>query len=113
MSWRYYRKNLIIENKWRAARYGINGALIDFGKEEEVPLRFLISELLELVDDVVDELGSRQAVEYARTILDEGTSADRQLACYRARLEAGDDEQTALNAVVDQLVAETQEGLQA
>src|SRR5499427_9475983 len=98
-SWRLYRRALIEENKWRAARYGIDGKLIDFGKEAEVPMRQLIPELLELVDDVVDDLGSRSAVEYVHTILREGTSADRQLRVYR---ETGD-----LKAVVRHLVAET------
>src|SRR5438046_2257656 len=86
-SWRLYRRALIEENKWRAARYGIEGKLIDFGKETEVNMRQLIPELLELVDDVVDDLGSRSAVEYVHTILKEGTSADRQLRVYR---ETGD-----------------------
>ncbi len=66
MSFRLYRRALIEENKWRAARYGIEGKLIDFGKEAEVPMRDLIPELLEFVDDVVDELGSRSAVEYVQ-----------------------------------------------
>jgi carboxylate-amine ligase len=101
-SWRDYRHALIMENKWRAVRHGIDGKLIDFGKEEEVPMRFLARELLELVDDVVDELGSREEVNYVNTILREGTSADRQLTTYR---RTGD-----IKAVVDQIVAETQEG---
>src|SRR5215470_4513854 len=102
-SWRLYRRALIEENKWRAARYGIDGKLIDFGKEAEVDMRRLIPELLELVDDVVDDLGSRSAVEYIHTILKEGTSADRQLRVYR---ETGD-----LKAVVRHLVAETRGGV--
>jgi carboxylate-amine ligase len=102
-SWRLYRRALIEENKWRAARYGIEGKLIDFGKEEEVPMRSLIPELLELVDDVLDELGSRSAVEYVRTILNEGTSAERQLRVYQ---QTGD-----LKAVVRHLVTETRAGV--
>jgi carboxylate-amine ligase len=102
-SWRLYRRALIEENKWRAARYGIEGKLIDFGKEEEVPMRSLIPELLELVDDVLDELGSRSAVEYVHTILNEGTSAERQLRVYQ---ETGD-----LKAVVRHLVSETRAGV--
>ena len=73
------RRALIEENKWRAARWGIDGKLIDFGKRAEVPMRELALELLEFVDDVVDELGSREAVEYVHTVLTEGTSAERQL----------------------------------
>ena len=102
-SWRSYRHALICENKWRALRYGIDGKLIDFGRREEVPVRDLAAELLELVDDVLDPLGLRRDVEYVNTILAEGTSADRQLAVYRER---GD-----LRAVVDHLIAETRAGL--
>ncbi len=110
MSWRDYRHMHITENKWRAVRYGIHGELIDFGIKESVPYHFLMEELLELLDDVVDDLGSRTEVEYVRTILKEGTSADRQLAVYR---QHGGDEnnEEALKAVVDNLVAETKEGL--
>jgi len=98
-SWRIYRRALIEENKWRAARYGIEGKLIDFGREEEVPMRELMYELLELIDDVVDELGSRGAIDYIHTILNEGTSAERQLRVYQ---QTGN-----LKDVVRHLVAET------
>src|SRR5258708_5348421 len=63
-SWRLYRRALIEENKMRAARYGIDGKMIDFGKESEEPMRQLIPELLGLVGDVGEDLGSRSAVEY-------------------------------------------------
>lgn len=109
--WRIYRRDLIRENKWRAVRYGVRGTLIDFGKEAEVPFPDLIDELLDFLDDVVDELGSRSAVEYARTIAREGSSADRQIAVYEAALAASASEQAALAAVVDHLVRETRSGL--
>ena len=62
-------------------------------------MRALIPELLELVDDVVDDLGSRSAVEYVNTILHEGTSAERQMRVYE---QTGD-----LKAVVRHIVTET------
>ena len=102
-SWRLYRKDLIDENKWRALRYGIQGRLIDFGKKKEVPFPSLIREIVTWVDDVVDELGSRREVEYAYTILDKGSSADRQLAVYQNTQD--------IRAVVDHVVAETREGI--
>jgi carboxylate-amine ligase len=102
-SYRLYARALIEENKWRAARYGIEGKLIDFGKEAEVPMRELALELLEFVDDVVDDLGSRSAVEYVHTILKDGTSAERQLRVYQ---QTGD-----LRAVVGHLVSETRGGV--
>jgi carboxylate-amine ligase len=73
---------LINENKWRAGRYGIDGRLIDFGKEEEVNTRVLIYELLDFVDDVVDHLGSRHRLAHVNKILENGTGADRQLAVF-------------------------------
>src|SRR6201995_410804 len=77
-----YHRALINENKWRASRYGIDGSLIDFGKESEVNTRVLIYELLDFIDDVVDDLGSRQATHYAEKMLENGTGADRQLKVY-------------------------------
>jgi carboxylate-amine ligase len=99
LTFRLYPLALISENKWRAARYGIHGKLIDLGLGQEVETRTLIHELLEFLDDVVDELGTREEVEYAARILKEGTSADRQLEVFA---ETGD-----LDAVVDHLIRET------
>jgi carboxylate-amine ligase len=104
VTFRVYAADLIEENKWRAVRYGLDGNLIDFGKEQEFPARQLIRELIEwFISDVVDELGSRNEVEYAFRILEEGSSADRQLAVY--------EETNSLHAVVDHLIRETAEGV--
>ena len=78
-----YQRLLINENKWRAGRYGIDGTMIDFGKESEVNTRVLLYELLDFVDDVLDDLGSRHAVENVQKILEKGTGADRQLAVFK------------------------------
>jgi len=77
-----YSRALLNENKWRASRYGIDGSLIDFGKESEVNTRVLIYELLDFVDDVVPHLGSKHAINYVHNILEHGTGADRQLGVY-------------------------------
>jgi carboxylate-amine ligase len=77
-----YPRPLINENKWRASRYGIDGYLIDFGKEEEVNTRALIYELLDFLDPVLDHLGSRHRIAYVHKMLEQGTGADRQLAIY-------------------------------
>src|SRR5881392_2812044 len=82
MNFIQYSRALINENKWRASRYGIDGRLIDFGKEEEVNTRVLIYELLDFVDDVVDHLGSRHRLAYVHKMLDQGTGADRQLTVF-------------------------------
>ena len=77
-----YSRALVNENKWRASRYGVDGYLIDFGKEEEVNTRSLIYELLNFIDPVLDHLGSRHRLEPIHKILESGTGADRQLAIY-------------------------------
>ncbi|MFQ5575595.1 MAG: carboxylate-amine ligase [Anaerolineae bacterium] len=102
ITWRVYRRELIAENKWRAIRDGIEGELIDFGKEESIPLRFLIGELLELVSDVAERLGTQEELAHIETILKRGTSAERQLAVYH---KTG-----SLKAVVDMLAEETVKG---
>lgn len=103
MSFIVYNRALINENKWRASRYGIDGKLIDFGKQEEVETRSLINELLEFVDDVVDDLGSRSAINYVHTMLKEGTGADRQLAVFQ---QTG-----SMEKVVDYITEQTVRGL--
>ena len=100
---RLYRRALIMENKWRAVRYGLDGKIIDFGKKIEVPVRDLIYEYLHLIDDVVDDLGSRQEINYVHKILEMGTGADRQLRVFQ---ETGD-----LKKVVDYMIAETESGI--
>lgn len=100
---RLYRRSLIMENKWRAARYGINGTLIDFGKQTEVPMRALLDEYLEFVDDVVDDLGSRDEINYVRTMVERGTGADRQVRVF--------EETNDLIKVVDYIIEETEAGL--
>jgi carboxylate-amine ligase len=104
MTFRVYASDLIEENKWRAVRWGLGGKLIDFGKKEELEAPVLIRELIAwFLDDVLDELGTRREVEYAFRIMEEGSSAQRQLATYA---RTGD-----LRAVVDQLIRETADGV--
>jgi len=103
VDFRQYSRALLMENKFRAVRYGLDGKLIDFGKETEVPERDLIREYLAFVDDVLDELGSRTAVEELHNILERGSGADRQLAVFR---QTG-----SLRAVVDYMAEETRAGL--
>ena len=100
LTFRRYQLSLVEENKWRAMRYGIQGKLIDFGRQQELPAKVLLTELVEFVDDVVDELGCRREVEHVFTIFQRGTSADQQVQVYR---ESDGD----LKAVVDWLIAET------
>jgi carboxylate-amine ligase len=101
LGFRLYRRMLIQENKWRAVRWGIDGKMIDFGKQKEVPTRDLILELLDFVDDVVNDLGSRKEIEHIHTILERRTSAEEQLRVFA--------ETKDLKAVVDRLIELTME----
>lgn len=103
LGFRLYRRVLLAENKWRAARYGIDSKLIDFGKKEEVPYKQLIDELLEFVDDVADELNSREELNYVKKIIESGTGADRQLDIWKQSQDT--------KKVMDYIIEETHHGL--
>jgi carboxylate-amine ligase len=100
---RQYSRPLLMENKFRAVRYGLDGKMIDFGKQTEVPARDLILEYLDFVKDAVEELGSQNEINYIRTMLEIGSGADRQLRVFR--------ETQDLKSVVDYMAAETRAGL--
>jgi carboxylate-amine ligase len=102
-SYRIYSRALIMENKFRASRYGIDGKMIDFGKEEEVPTRDLMLEYIDLVSGAAKELGSEREISYIHEMMKMGTGADRQLRVFR---ETGD-----LKKVVDYMVDETRVGV--
>lgn len=103
LGYREYARELIEENKWRAVRYGLDGQLIDFGKQEQVPIRALVGELLEFVSETAEIFGSQDELDRIRRILDEGTSADRQLAVYAKT--------RSFHAVVDDLITQSSYGL--
>lgn len=104
LGFRIYRRDLMMENKWRAARYGIHGKLIDFGIQEEVLFTSLVRELLEFIDDVVDELGSREEINYIFKMMEQGTGADRQLKVFY-------DSDRNFEKLVDFIIDETYVGL--
>jgi len=106
-SWRTYPVFLLEENRWRAQRYGVGGTLFDFGKGELVPFAHLLEELIALTGEDAAALGCSAEVAHARTILANGTSADRQIATYEKARTSGANHEEALQAVVDALVAET------
>lgn len=101
LSFRIYERTLIAENKWRALRYGLDGRLLDFGIEQQLPARELIRELLERVEPLSRKLNSWHEVEHCYTMLERGANADQQLAVWRANSED-------LHAVVDFQIAETE-----
>jgi len=103
VTFRMYPRRLIDENRWRASRYGLDGKLIDFGRKCEIDERELLHEMLEFISTEVEELGSQAEMAHIEKIMREGTGADRQLAVWERTQD--------MKAVVDQIVAETNEGL--
>src|SRR5213080_3353312 len=103
VTFRSYPRRLLDENRWRAGRYGLDGKLIDFGRKCEVDERDLLEEMLEFVAEEVEELGNGREIEHIHCIMREGTGADRQLMVWERTQD--------MKAVVDQIVAETNEGL--
>ena len=99
------KRDYLEENKWRAMRYGLEAEAIDFVKLRRLSMRDSINELLDFVEDVVDDLGSRHEMNYLRALMvsPNGTGANRQVAVY---------EQTSdLNKVVELLMEQTMQGI--
>lgn len=109
--WRVYDNFLLSENRWRAQRYGISEGLIDFGRREIVPFDALMDEMMELIAEDAEALGSVAEVSAMRDLLNTGTSADRQRAVYQAARDGGSDKDAALCAVVRHLIEEYQADL--
>lgn len=104
--WRLYPRTMIMENRWRAQRYGVQGCLVDHGQSKLGPFADMVEELIEMVQQDAELLGCKPELLSLRKLVRDGTSADRQRACFADRQEAGDDDRAALQAVVDHLIAE-------
>lgn len=96
-----FARDYIEENKWRAMRYGLDAEVLDFERYRHLSMRDALRELLDMVDDVVDKLGSRREMNYIRTLLDGpyGSGADRQIAAYQA---SGGDIQQVQRLLIEQ-----------
>ena len=107
IKWRTYPALLIAENRWLAQRFGVKGDLIDFGKNKCVSFSDLIEELIGFLLQHAQALGCERELLHARTIVERGSSACRQVAVYEQAMSGGAKKQDALNAVVDHLIEET------
>jgi len=95
---------LIVENKWRAQRYGVHGTFVTEGGALTVA---------EMLDQVIEEtaadaaaLGCAGEIDRCRAIAGAGTSADAQLAVFEAQ-GVGASREIALRAVADWVAAAT------
>jgi carboxylate-amine ligase len=109
-SWRRYPSVLIAENRWRAMRYSFDEQFLDLANGEMVPFSSLLDDLIELVREDAEALQCSREVAHARTILERGTSAHRQIRTYESARARGASGREALKAVVDFLITETAAG---
>ncbi len=113
LSWLYQRNmttyvlpsRYIDENKWLASRHGMDAEVVDFVQKRRLSMRKSLGEMLDFVDDVIDDLGSRREIDYVRELLEDprGTGADRQIAVYK---ETG-----STQAVIHYLMEQTMQGI--
>jgi glutamate---cysteine ligase / carboxylate-amine ligase len=81
-----YHRILTTENKWLAARYGLEAPVMDLvtGRRNRVPVAQLVRRALREIEPHARELGSERELEGIRDILDRGNGADRQLRVFNA-----------------------------
>lgn len=104
--WRVYPRTLIMENRWRAQRFGSEGKLIDLGLGQLIEVADLVEELIEFIGTDAEALGCRRELLHARRIAADGNSATRQRKVRHAALDDGADPREAMVAVVDHLIEE-------
>jgi carboxylate-amine ligase len=79
-----YPFEMLDENKWLAARHGLDGELVDLPRDERVPTRVLVKRLLDRVRPHCQELGSDRELEAVEDLLERGNGAARQAVVYEA-----------------------------
>ena len=101
LSFRHYSRALIMENKWRAARYGLDGKLIDFGKQTEVPARDLIARIPGVGRRCARRIGQPEGNRHS-------CSGSWRMAAAPTANCASSRRPTDLKKVVDYMIAETE-----
>jgi glutamate---cysteine ligase / carboxylate-amine ligase len=109
--WRQYAGMLVAENMWRAQRFGTGSSLMDYGLSQLVPFHELVEELIEVLRPDAEELDCVQELQGVQTIINRGTSADRQIANFEQALAEGASNEEALKSVVDELIIDTVAGV--
>src|SRR3954453_4340176 len=98
-----YPHEMIDENKWLAARHGLDGNLVDLPKKERVPTAQLARRVLDRVREHAQDLGSDAELEGIEDILERGNGASRQIVVY----EANNDLREVMSEIVEKTAAST------
>ena len=107
------RTEIIAENRWMAQRYGVFAFLADPPARGRVDIDEYVTELVAQLAGDARALGCHDDLSRAPAIVRDGTSADRQIDLFRLRRLDGATEAEALRSVVDQVIADTGEGVTA
>jgi carboxylate-amine ligase len=94
-----YPWQMLDENKWLAARHGLEGEIVDLPLSEKVGTKALTRRLLDRLTPHAQDLGSADALEGIRDLLDRGNGASRQIVVYEANHD--------LNEVMAEIIAAT------
>jgi carboxylate-amine ligase len=94
---------LIAENKWRAARYGLDADVVDLESGRQRPARDAVRELVEMAAPAAERLGCAGELSGIEELLDRGTGASEQRRVH--------EQDGSLLAVAQWLAATTVEGL--
>jgi glutamate---cysteine ligase / carboxylate-amine ligase len=98
---------IVVENKWRAQRYGIHETFVDEARPRGVPFARWLDQVIDEAADDAAALGCLDEVLHCRAIVANGTSADAQLAVYRQARDKGAERGEALAAVNEWLAEAT------
>jgi glutamate---cysteine ligase / carboxylate-amine ligase len=79
-----YPYEMLDENKWLAARHGLEGELVDLPKRERVPTRELVRRVIKRIKPHAEELGSAGDLAGIEDLLGKGNGAARQVVVYEA-----------------------------
>ena len=96
-----YPYEMVDENKWLAARSGLDAELVDLPSSDTVPARELARRLLDRMRGHAEDLGSGAEIEGVHDLIKHGTGADRQLRVY----EANHDLREVMNEIVEKTVS--------
>ena len=75
---------MLDENKWLAARHGLDGELVDLPSSDRVTTRALARRLVDRLRDHAQDLGSASELDAIEDLLQRGNGAARQLVVYEA-----------------------------
>ena len=100
-----YPYEMLDENKWMAARHGLDAQLVDLPDKERVPVPELTRRLMTRLRPHAEELGSEADFDCIEEILDRGNGASRQEVVY----EANHDLREVVREILDATVPEPAE----